>query len=69
MVLGSVHTEYQCQYCNVASDITLIKLLKFLNKPIQLLQNGLQPQLIRYDVSIDADASNQSLTLGINGPL
>ena len=30
-------------------------------------QNGLQPQLIRYDASVQADAPNQSLTLSVNG--
>ena len=31
-------------------------------------KKGLQPQLIRYDVSVDADALNQSLMLSVNGP-
>ena len=30
-------------------------------------KNGFQSQLIRYHASIDADALNQSLTLGVNG--
>ena len=29
---------------------------------------GLQPQLIRYNTSIDTDTPNQSLTLSVNGP-
>ena len=55
--------------CDVASDVLLIKLLRFLNKPSESLQkNGLQVQLIRYDTSVDTDASNQSLTFSVNGP-
>ena len=50
------YTEHQCQWFDVASNIALIKLLKFHSK------NGMQPQLIRYD------APNQSLTLSVNGP-
>ena len=29
-------------------------------------QNGLQPQLLIYDASVDADAPNQSLTISVN---
>ena len=32
-------------------------------------KKGLQPQLIRYDVSIDNNASYQSLTLNVDGLL
>ena len=32
-------------------------------------KNGLQPQLIRNDASVDADAPNQSVTLSVGGPL
>ena len=31
-------------------------------------KNGLQPQLIRRDASVDADVLNQSLMLSVNGP-
>ena len=31
-------------------------------------KNGLQPQLIRYDTSVDTDAPNQSLPLAVDGP-
>ena len=30
-------------------------------------KNGLQPQLIRYGASIEADHPNQSFTLSVNG--
>ena len=30
-------------------------------------KNGLEPQSIRYDANIDADATNQLLTLSVNG--
>ena len=55
--LGPVHTERQHQSCGVASDITLIKLHRFLINQTCRSTNGLQPQLIRYDTSIDADIS------------
>ena len=32
-------------------------------------RNALQPQLIRYNASVDADSPNHSLTLGVNIPL
>ena len=35
----------------------------------QVIPNGSQPQVIRYDTNIYADAPNQSLTLSVNGPL
>ena len=39
---GPVYTEHQHQYCDVASDITLIKLLRFLNKSkMSRFKNGL----------------------------
>ena len=55
-----VYTErHQCY--DVASDIALIELPKFLNKPSEL-----QPQLTRYDASVDADPPIQSLTFTDN---
>ena len=36
--LGPIYTERQDQCCNVTSDIALIKLLRFLNKPSESLQ-------------------------------
>ena len=35
---GPIYIEYQRQYCDVASDVDLIKLLWFLNKPSELLE-------------------------------
>ena len=74
----SIALQFKCIFCkgpftqsvgdNVASDIALIKLLRFLNKPSESLQCWLQPQLIRYDTTIDADAPNHSLALSVNGP-
>ena len=32
-------------------------------------KNGLQPELIRHDATVDADAQNQSLMLSVNRPL
>ena len=29
-------------------------------------KNGLQPQLIRYDASVEADTPNRSLAIGVN---
>ena len=66
-LLGPVYTECQRQYCEVASDITVIKLLKFLTNQRSRSKNGLQPQLITYDASVDADAPNQPLMLSVNG--
>ena len=37
------------QYCDVASDVNMIKLLRFPN--FSHFKNGLHPQLIRYDTS------------------
>ena len=59
----------QDQCCDVTSDITLIKLLRFLNK-----SKGGTPKMghnpkIRYNASVDADAPNQSLTISVNDPL
>ena len=36
--------------------------LDFLTNQVSFSKNGLQPQLIRYDTSSDAEAPNQSLT-------
>ena len=66
--LGPIHTEHQYQRRDVASNIALIKLLRFLNIPSKSLQNGLQPQLIIYDASTDTDATNQSLVYSVNRP-
>ena len=41
---------------DVTSDMALIKMFCFHNKQRELLQNWLQPQLIRYDASVYADA-------------
>ena len=41
--------------------------LDFLINQGSLSKNGLKPQLIRYDINIDADAQNQSLPLSVNG--
>ena len=56
----------ECQCCDVASDIDLVKLLKFLIIEVSDPKNGLRRQSIRYDTSIDTDAPNQSLTLSVN---
>ena len=64
----TVNTERQPQCCHVASNITLIKLLRFFSKPSKLLQKwvAFQLQLVIYGASIDADAPNQSLTFNVN---
>ena len=64
MYWGPVYTERQHQY----SDVTLSELLRFLNKPSESLQNGLQPQWTSYDASVNADTINLSLTLSVNRP-
>ena len=55
---------------SLAISITRIKLLRFLKLINQTShsENGLEPQLIRYDTGIDNGAPNQSLTLSVNGP-
>ena len=45
-----------------------LKYLDFLMNQTSHSKYGLQPQLIRYDTSIDADAPNKSLTLSVNRP-
>ena len=67
--LGPVYTERQRQCCYVTSNITLIKLLRFLSKPSDSLQKWVATQLIIYDASVDANAPNQSLAFCANGPL
>ena len=51
-------TDCQRQCC----DIGIIKLLRFLINQASHSKNDLQPQLIRYYASVDADVPNQSLT-------
>ena len=48
---------------DIASNIALIKLLKFLNKPRKSLQKWVATPIIRYDASIDTDATNQLVML------
>ena len=66
--LGPIHTEHQCQCRDVASNIALIKLLRFLNIPSKSLQSGLQRQLIICDARIETHATNQSLMPSVNRP-
>ena len=47
---------------------SLIKLLRFLNKPNESLKNVFQPEMIRFDASVVANTPNQSLTLSVSGP-
>ena len=68
VLLEPVYTEYQRQYCDVASDIAVIKLLKFVTNQTSYPEDGLQPRLITYDASIDTEAPNQSLILSVNRP-
>ena len=68
LIYGPVYTERQCQCCNVSSDIALIKLLDILMNEVSCSKNGLRPQLIRYNASVDTDAPNQSFLLNVNGP-
>ena len=56
-----IKVQHHC--CDVASNIILINLLK-----TELLQNELQPQLIRCNTSVVADTANQSLTVSVSGP-
>ena len=63
-LLGPICTKRKRQCCNVASQVTLIKIVRG-----ESLQKGLLPQLIKCDASVDADAPNQSMTLDSNGPL
>ena len=42
--------------------------LDFLVNQVIHSKNGSQPQLIRYDTNIDADAPSQSLPLSVNRP-
>ena len=67
---GFVSEGPEChrQYCDVTSDIALIKSLRFLINQESHSKNGLQPKLVRYDARFDTDAQNQSLTLIVNGP-
>ena len=60
---GPIYTERQCQCCDVT--VTLIELLRFLNKQASRSKNGLQPELVRYDTTVNVDARNQSLTLSV----
>ena len=53
---GLIYTERHRQCCDVASDIFSHQI------------DGLQPHLIRYDASVDADTPNQLLTLSVNEP-
>ena len=47
----------------------VIQLLRLLNKPKNSYsKNGLQPQWIQHNASVDADAPNQSLTPIVNRP-
>ena len=39
----------------------------FLIKQVSRSKNGLQPQLIRYDASVDAGAPTKALTLSVIG--
>ena len=66
-LLGPVLTENECY--DVANDTALVKLIGFLKSQESHSKNGLQPQLMRYDASIDADGPNQSMTLSLDGPL
>ena len=63
-MLWLVYTEHQCQFCNVASDITLIKLLRFLNKSGESLQQWVATPIDQM-CCVDADAPNQSLMLNV----
>ena len=42
--------------------------LDFLINQVSRSRNGLQPKLIRYDTCVEADTTNQSLTLSVKGP-
>ena len=64
---GSAYTQHQCQCCDVAGNMALIKLLRFLNKPNESLKNVFQPEMIRFDASVVANTPNQSLTLSVIG--
>ena len=57
-LLGPVYTECQHQYCDVASDIALIKLLRFLTNQTSYSKNWLQPRLTTHDAGIDTEAPN-----------
>ena len=46
----------------------MIKLLQFLNEANESLKNGLQPQLIGHNASVNAKAPNQLLMVSVNGP-
>ena len=63
-----VYTECQRQCRDVAGDIARIKWFRLLPNQASCSKNGVQPQLIRCDTSIDADSPNQSLTLSVNEP-
>ena len=57
---------------NTAMSLTIyfrLNCLDFFMNQANHSQNGLQPQLIRYDASVDADAPNQSWTLSVNETL
>ena len=45
--LRAYYTAHQHKCCDVANDITHVKLLGFFNKLKEYPKNGLQPQLIR----------------------
>ena len=71
----SINGTHQCKptQCSSFSITTLflncLDLKNKQNKTSESLKNGLQPQLIRYNVSINVNAPNQSLTLSVNVPL
>ena len=64
--VGPVYTECQRQCCDVAGSISLIKLLRFLNKLSQLLQKWVVTTI---DNKHWCSRSKSSLTLGVNGSL
>ena len=59
-----------CVSFNTTVSLVMSLWFNFLDSLINQVshsKNELQPQLIRYDASVDAKASNQSLTFSVNG--
>ena len=65
----TICNKYRCDLAVMSLLVSfLLNCLDFLINQASLSKNGWPSQLMRYDTSVDTDASNQSLTFSVNGP-
>ena len=57
------------KWCDIIDNVTVIKLIRFLNKVSQSVKILVASPIDQiYDESVDTDTANQSLTLRVNRP-